>query len=303
MVVPAFNAETTIASTLRSVQAQTRAPQEIVVVDDGSTDGTRAAVLELARDDARITALSQENRGLPAARNAGIRAARGELVSFLDADDLWMPDYVATIDRLLADRPHAGIAYGDAWVLDDGTKRVLRRTAAASYDAPEPAPAKPEDFLRELVERNFIFVSVTVPREILLELGGFDESLSAAEDWEMWLRIAAAGHTGAGTRKPVAIYRRHTGQMSADLSRMLHARREVYGHIAERHPVPDDVRARARALQAELEGLAPPPAGGWKRTPAAAPLRHVVRLARRERDYHRRPPRPVRAAFPDLASR
>jgi glycosyltransferase involved in cell wall biosynthesis len=304
VVVPAFNAAGTIESALRSVLAQTSAPHEVIVVDDGSRDGTLPVAGRLARRDRRIKVVSQENRGPSAARNAGIRVAGGELVSFLDADDLWMPDYVETVQALFAARPNAGIAYGDAWALDDSTKRIRRETVEAWLRPPDPPPLAADEFFRELLERNFIFVSATVPRQILLELDGFDESLPpGAEDWEMWLRIAAAGYTGAGTRRPLAVYRRRPGQVSGDLGVMLDARQDIYRRIVNRDTLPTEIRDRARALMEKFDGVPATSGPPWKEHPLARPLRRAVNWGRRERDYHRRPPKAVRAAFPDLASR
>jgi glycosyltransferase involved in cell wall biosynthesis len=303
VLVAAFNAERTIESTLRSVLAQTRLPHEIVVVDDGSTDRTSLVVQAVARREPTVRLVQQENRGLAAARNAGIEAAEGELVSILDADDLWMPDYVSTMLELLDARPDAGIAYGDAWAFEDSTKRVRRTSVEAPFRPPDPSPPDAPAFLRELLERNFVYGSTTLPRHILVELGGFDESLRASEDWEMWLRIAAAGYRGTSTRHRIALYRRQPAQMSMDLPRMHAARREVYRRVAETHPVPPEISARARALGAQLEAFTPPAQAPWKRHPLAAPLRRAVNWARHERDYHRIPPAPVRAAFPDLADR
>src|SRR5438067_282471 len=131
--MPAYNAAETVGSANSSVLAQTFKSFELLVVDDGSTDDTAEKVKPF-EGDGRVWLVRQRNRGLAATRNEAIGRARGELVSMLDSDDLWLPSYLETMKTALDRDPDAGFAYTDAWVLDDATKRVHKATAMAYQD-------------------------------------------------------------------------------------------------------------------------------------------------------------------------
>jgi glycosyltransferase involved in cell wall biosynthesis len=163
---------------LRSALSQTGVAIEIVVVDDGSADGTAERVEALA--DPRILVVQREHPGgASAARNAGIEVARGRWVAFLDDDDLWAPTRLA---RQLAASTGQPWAYSSALVVDE------RLSAIDLLVAPEP------EALAELLRHGSAVVggpsAVVVTRELLGLVGGFDESLPVAEDWDLWLRLA-----------------------------------------------------------------------------------------------------------------
>jgi glycosyltransferase involved in cell wall biosynthesis len=120
VVIAAFNASFTIASSIRSVIEQTEQCFELIVIDDGSTDSTAECARGFAADP-RLRVIRQSNKGPAAARNAGLRCARGGYVSMLDADDLWLPEYLEVMGAALDGDPGAAFAYTDAWVLDDET--------------------------------------------------------------------------------------------------------------------------------------------------------------------------------------
>lgn len=198
-IVPVFNGERYLASALDSVLSQTRPADEVVAVDDGSTDGT-PGVLKSFGD--RIRVVRTENRGVGAARNAGLRAAAGDYVGFLDADDRWMPDKLAAFARALEGAPEAVLAFSDAIVVDGAglPLRVLRR----------PPPAGP--LYQRLVGRNIIVTSTAVVRrEAALAAGGFREDFTCkagVEDWEFFLRLCRkGGHLHVP--RPLTEYRLH----------------------------------------------------------------------------------------------
>ena len=164
VIVAAYNASRTVGETIRSVLAQTRQDFEIVVIDDGSTDDT-ASILAHWTTDPRIRLHRQENAGPAAARNAGIALARGDYVSMLDSDDLWLPCYLERMVQALQESPESGFAYTDAWALEQASGRIRRATAMSRQHPPErtlPATA----FLEALIQRNFIFNAVTVRRGV-----------------------------------------------------------------------------------------------------------------------------------------
>jgi glycosyltransferase involved in cell wall biosynthesis len=302
VVMPAYNAAATVDAAITSVCRQTRSDWELVVVDDGSADDTYARAAARA-EDARIRVVRQANAGLPAARNRGIREARGRYVSFLDSDDLLAPEYLDRMTGALEADPTAGLAYTDAWVLDDATRRIRRVTAMELAHPPSPPPTDPQAFLLRLLRANFVFVAATVRRSTLDQVGLFREELTALEDYELWLRISAAGWRAASVPGPLALYRRSAGQMSADRHRMLRNEAAVF-HIAAAHPgsSPDSralAEARARAAEEALRRERLWPVRALRDLHRRA---GQARLSRSSRHWFAAPPDAVTAAFGDLES-
>jgi glycosyltransferase involved in cell wall biosynthesis len=287
VVIAAHNAARTLPATIRSVLAQTRSDFEIIVVDDGSSDGTEAA-LRATTDDTRIVYLRQENLGPAAARNAGIEQSRGELVCLLDSDDLWLPSYLEGMFGALARDPAAALAYTDAWRFDDETQRVYRRTIMATQHPPVPPPADPQALLRELLERNFVYTSATIRRSTLRAVGGF-RTLTRSEDYELWLRVAASGRHFARSEHVLAVYRDRPGSRIHDPRAMLQGRQEIYRHVLATYQLTAENRAvaerRLEETTAELDGAAPVPA---QRRPG---------LLRKPLVYRLRPPRELAEAL------
>lgn len=180
VVVPAFNAEHSIDAALESVFAQTFRDFEVVVVDDGSTDGTAN---RLARWSERVTVLSQPNGGPARARNAAISASSGDLIAFLDADDTWLPEKLARQVDYFDRHPETGL---------------LHTAAITSGDTMPPrvsdAPAAPRRVFCELFHTDLDIntLTVMVRRDVLANVGLFDERREIhVEDWDLWLRVAA----------------------------------------------------------------------------------------------------------------
>ena len=243
IVIPAFNAARTIGSSIRSVLQQTEQDFEIVVVDDGSTDDTVECARSFATDP-RVRVISQHNKGPSAARNAGVAAARGLYASMLDADDLWLPEYLEVMGGALDANPDAPFAYTDAWVLDDGTGRI-RRASAMFYQRPPRTLPDARAFFLLLLERNFVYTSVTVRRSILDEVGSFDEDLPTGEDWDLWLRIVGRGIRPVRPPGLLAIHRNHPSSLVNDTQKMTRNICEVYRRFAEDPAVDAEVRALA----------------------------------------------------------
>jgi GT2 family glycosyltransferase len=252
VVIPAYNAGRFIAGAIGSVLRQTIDDFEIVVVDDGSTDDTLERVATFA-SDTRIRLARQEQRGPSAARNRGIELARGELVSMLDADDLWLPQYLEQMRRAFERDPDAGFAYTDAWVLNDEGK-VRRKTAMAYQQPPAEPPRDPRLLMLELARRNFVYTAATVKRSVLTEVGGYDERFRHGEDLELWLRIASNGYRAARAEGILAIHRDHSGSLTSDTEGMLTRAVSLYETIASEHR-DADVRAIATGQAAALSRL------------------------------------------------
>jgi len=203
IVLATRNQAAFLPDAIASVRAQTRGDWELLLVDDGSTDET-PGVAARATADARIHYLRGPHRERSAARNRGVAAAGGDLVAFLDGDDLWRPEKLARQLDALERTPHAGLCYTIARYVD---------AAGAPLPVRRPPAAVAGDVFPALVRANLMILSsVVVPRRVLDEVGGFDERLPAlgCEDWDLWLRIAR--------RFPVAVvpdelvaYRRHGG--------------------------------------------------------------------------------------------
>jgi len=229
VVIPAFNAARTIAASVGSALAQSMRDVEVIVVDDGSTDGTADAVDRIA--DSRVRLVSQANRGLPAARNAGIGASRGTYIAFLDSDDLLLPDFLKCGLEALTARVNPGFAYTDAYVLDEANARLRQSSAMAPFDPPVPPPEGNQEFLAALIRINFVYVSTIVPRNVLDAVGQFNEARTSCEDYDLWLRIMAAGYEPAWFSGRHAVYRLHPGQMTRNVTQMARNLAAVYDEL------------------------------------------------------------------------
>ncbi len=206
VLIPAYQAARTIGEAVESALTQTVQPQEIIVCDDGSTDDLSGA-LEPYRDRITVVRLEQ-NQGLSAARNAALMAASSEFVATLDADDTYLPRYLEAIAELASARPDLAILVTDAYVELDGKR--LRR----SYD--ESWAFEVANQRLGILERNFIPSRAVVRRSTLLDLGGWDESLRHAEDWDLWLRMIFRGLSAGLVCEPLACYRVHPDSLSTD---------------------------------------------------------------------------------------
>jgi len=195
VIVPAYNSAATIGRALDSVFAQGATDFEVLVIDDGSKDDLDTALAPYA---GRLTLIRQANAGAAAARNTGVRAARGRLLAFLDADDFWHPAKLAL--QREAFRRHADLAlcYTDSMRLaPDEVMRALAVTVPA-----DSAALRSADF-GKIFERPYLGTpGVVIPRELFMQLGGFREDLETAEDVDLWLR-ATYGRSFARIPQPL----------------------------------------------------------------------------------------------------
>ena len=289
VVMAAHDNAPTIGEAIESVRRQTRSDWELIVVDDCSHDGT--ADVAQAVDDPRITVVRQtENRGPGATRNRGISLARAPLVCALDSDDLWLPQYLETMDRALASDRAAAIACSDAWILDEGTGRVRKTSAVANQNPPNPLPDDPQEFLFELLRRNFVYYSIAARRESILAVGGYDENLWVGEDWELWLRLSAAGYRFVSVPELLSVHRKWAGSLTSTPERLLQGRREVYRVVAEEWDASPELRDLALKLMQERDRRGRRRAGAAERF---GPLAALRRRLRHSMLWHREPPQDV----------
>lgn len=191
-----------LPETIESVLSQDYPALEHIIVDDGSTDDTQQ-VLAAYVDEPRVKVMTQANAGQTVTKNRGWRAARGELIAYLDADDAWLPGKLAKQVPCFDD-PEVAVSYG-RMIYVDGEGEPLPIEPMKAYDGRITA---------ELLVDNFVsFPTIVVRRSVLEEVGGFDESLSMSIDYDLWLRISV-DHEFRLVDEPLARYRIWEGQMS-----------------------------------------------------------------------------------------
>jgi glycosyltransferase involved in cell wall biosynthesis len=229
VVVATFNHAPWLPQALDSALAQTLPDVEVVVVDDGSIDATPEV---LARYAGRIRTVRQPNRGLSAARNAGLAVARGRYVAFLDADDLLQPTKLAEQAAVLEREAAAGWTYCDVRIEDEATGVATTVSERFGYRA-----RRLDGWLfAELIRGNFIPAMAPLVRRAALDAAGpFDERLDALEDWDLWLRLALVAEARY-TPRVLATYRVRTAGMSQDRGRMHRNRLRVLDGVIRRRP-------------------------------------------------------------------
>ena len=203
VIIPTFNRRALVGEAVRSVCAQSCSDYELIVVDDGSEDGTAEAL----RDEfgGRLRVIHTENRGVSAARNTGVAASQGELLAFLDSDDLWHPEKLAAQLQYLDAHPDIQICQTEeVWV-----RRGVRVNPCRHHRKPEG------DIFVASLRLCLVSPSAVMMRRPLFEaMGGFDEALPACEDYDLWLRIAHRFPLGLVPRALVTKRGGHEDQLS-----------------------------------------------------------------------------------------
>lgn len=212
VIIPTYNHARFLGEAIDSALRQTHAPGEVIVIDDGSTDETADV---LTRYEGRIKIVSQQNRGVAAARNAGVALASGQLLAFLDADDVWLP---AKLERQVARfqaEPDIGLVHCGVDEIDaDGAR--LRRV----QDGLEGWVA--DDMLLSM--RSVILgggSGAMIPLALIKDAGGFDEALSTSADWDLYYRLARRYRVGF-IREVLLSYRIHGSNMHGNIAAMEH---------------------------------------------------------------------------------
>lgn len=225
VIVAAYNVADVIGDAFESLRAQTTAPLEVIVCDDGSTDDLEGA-LKPYRET--IVLLRQKNAGEAAAKNAAAAAARGDFVAILDADDVYFPNRLEALSALARARPDLDILTTDGYLCVG--ERIVRRNYDRSWRF------EVVDQRRAILERNFIFGLAAVRRERLLQHGGFDESIRWTTDWDLWLRLILAGARAGCIAEPLALYRLRETSLTAQRRELLLGKLSI---LEKAHENPD----------------------------------------------------------------
>jgi hypothetical protein len=269
VIVPAYNAEATLPDTVDSIQRQTFQDFELIVIDDGSTDGTLVWLRSVF--DSRLQVFSYSNGGLTVARNRGIERSRGEFISFIDSDDLWTPDKLALQLQALRQSPEAALAYSWTAFLDQHGDFLFAKEASYCEG----------DVYAELLRHCFvangsnILVRTTCARAV----GGFDTALPRAADWDFYLRIAARWRFAVVPRYQI-LYRISDRAMSADAPASEEAMLRICDRVFEARPqllpMRDESLANVKQQIAFLYLSRAPGLEAWKK--AGQKLVECIRL-------------------------
>jgi glycosyltransferase involved in cell wall biosynthesis len=204
VLVPAYNAADTLGEALESALTQRPAPLEVIVSDDGSEDDLRGVVAGFGE---RVRVVRGPNGGLAVARNRAARAARGQLLGLLDADDVWLPGRADALTKAAAARPDLAIVTTDAVVVRGGVPDESSYYDIRDFDV--------VDQERAILRSNFIFGAGAIRPEPFWAVGGYDPAARWAEDWDLWLRLVLRGHRAGLVRAPLYEYRRHAQSLTA----------------------------------------------------------------------------------------
>jgi glycosyltransferase involved in cell wall biosynthesis len=227
VIIPVYNGEATICKTIQSVLNQTHSNFELLIINDGSTDNTLEVISSV--QDSRIQVFSYKNAGQGTSRNRGLRQAKGEYVSFIDADDLWTVEKLEDQLTALQQYPEAAVAY--SW-----TDYVNELGEFISH---APQRFYQGNVYTKLLLSDFIGSgsNVLIRKSAILELNGFDQSLPPAEDWDMWLRLAAQ-YPFTVVPKPQILYRVSPHSSSFNVLKMEAASLRVIERAITQFPQP-----------------------------------------------------------------
>lgn len=230
VIIPSYNSRHWVGQAIDSVLNQTYPNVEIIVVDDGSTDGTADFLRDKYGD--KIKYIYQPNGGLGNARNTGIRHAEGNFISFLDADDLLLPEKIAHQVQYFREHPEYGVVYCNLWcVYEEDTE---------NWHEPPPVyqlGGASGDVLPDLLKRNLMVPhAAMIRRECLDRVGYFYEQAQGVEDWDLWLRLAGQGFEFGYLDERAILYRVRQTSMSHNNYKMRLNLYRVFAHIREAIP-------------------------------------------------------------------
>lgn len=243
VVVPVFNRELYICDTLDSILSQTYQDIEIVAVNDGSTDNSLNLLEDYKqRYPEKISIINQSNQGQVAARNAAIAVSRGAYVAFLDSDDLWLPEKLEKQMPLFCD--DVGLVYCAVYNIDESGRTVGM--------TPCETGVRGKAYLRMLTSNQMTGGTVVLSRAAIDAVGSFDESLSAAENWDLWLRVSKRFSIDY-VDEPLVKYRKHSGNMSKDHELMMNAIEQILAKHCKCSTITTEEDSACRIARANYE--------------------------------------------------
>lgn len=236
VITPTFNCAPFIERALASVFAQTYVDYEVIVLDDGSTDGTEQVV---AQWRGKVSYIRQANRGLSAARNAAVAMASGEFLAYLDADDMWYPTKLERQIAFLDSHPECGIVHSELTVIDECDEVLFREWYRGSDSRPARGLC-----VHELLEGLPIQVPTVVERRTAFErTGGFDDRLRRCEDYLHWFELVLHGYEIGYVDAPLAMYRRRARSLSRGQAAMAEGLLQVFRILLDEHRLWDRLDA------------------------------------------------------------
>ncbi len=261
IIIPSYRDSQYIGEAINSVMAQSFGDYEILVVNDGSPD-TDELERVLEQYEGRIIYIKQQNLGCSAARNVAIRAARGQFIAFLDADDYWSRDFLAEQKRFLDENPTIDLVYTDALHVGD--------SPLAGCTFMQTTPSNGDVTFESLLagECTVILSGVVTRRQAVVEAGLFDESLHYAEDYDLWLRMAQQGSRLAYQRKVLVCKRMHQTNASSNLIKLFESALFVLDRTERSSELTDKERAALRQRVTTIEA-------GWRLEQGKAKLCHA----------------------------
>ena len=223
VIMPVFNVEPYVEAAIASALWQTWRDFELLVVDDGSTDGTLGIIERHAARDPRVKVLRKPNGGISTARNLALSAATGDFIALLDGDDMWESTFLESQVAILQARPDIDVVTANA------------RNVGGLRDG-EPARPWPDarphpDLLAMIADEQAVFIMCVFRRQVYEAVGAFDESLRTNEDYDYWLRAALAGFRFYRNPRPLGGYRRRNDSLSSSAVNMLQGILRVYDKL------------------------------------------------------------------------
>jgi glycosyltransferase involved in cell wall biosynthesis len=279
VITPAYNAAAFLATAVESVLRQSLTDLEMLIVDDGSSDGTVAAARQLAARDARVRVLTQPNAGPGPARNTAFRHARGRYFAFLDSDDEWDRTFLARQVAILDERSDLDVVIGNA------------RNRGGDRDGEPSRPwrgaaVQPISLAEILADETSLFIMAVFRRDVVERVNGFDPALLTNEEYDLWIRAAIAGFAIARNPAPLGWYTCRPGSLSFDQDRMhvgiLRVLARTRPLLAPRSTELAILDRQIAHFEAELAAIRARQALGERDYPAAA--RHLAELSARRGD-------------------
>jgi glycosyltransferase involved in cell wall biosynthesis len=237
VVIPAYNGASYLRDAIESVLAQARGQLEVIVIDDGSTDNTRDVAAKYAGD---IRYIFQPNRGVASARNRGIQESSGRLVALLDGDDTWLPGKLDKQLEALGDFRAGRVCFTGHIATDENL-------APVAVDVPSRGTTTLADLLLKGNVAGSLS-SALIDRDLLIDVGGFNPTLSYCADWELWIRLARRTDF-VNVKAPLVTYRQHGTNMSRNVSRLEKESLQILEAAFSDPSTPEPIRAlRLRAI-------------------------------------------------------